>query len=136
MSILTPARVAFAIAISRGKSGAESIDIAFPDNNYSQGYKRLKAYRLIMDDDISHEIADRKAIMRQNADLGAQKIQHIIVNGKEHNALDASKFAIEQVDGRAKQTTEVTAKMVAVTYDLSGGQAPEMPEQIRQQLEG
>ena len=132
---MTPAQVAFAIAISQGKTGAEAIDAAFPHNDFSQAYKRTKAYRMIMNDDINQEIQDRQAIMRQNADLGAARIQTIIESGKEHNALEASKFSIEQVDGKAKQTTEVKASMVSVVYDLSGGTGGEIPDEIKKKLE-
>lgn len=84
---------------------------------------------------INAEIADRKAIMEANANLAAQRIQTIITDGKEHNALEASKFAIEQVDGRAVQTAHIKSEHVSVVYDLSGGQGGEIPAEVLQALE-
>lgn len=86
-------------------------------------------------DNIKTEISDRKAIMDANATLGVQKIQTIIKEGKEHNALQASIFSVEQVEGKAKQSTEVISKHTFVTYDLSGGQAGEIPQEVLDQLE-
>ena len=90
---------------------------------------------MIANDNIQAEIADRKAIMQANATLGAQRIQSIIKEGKEHNALEASKFAIEQVDGRAVQTAHIKSEHVSVVYDLSGGQGGEIPAEVLAQLE-
>lgn len=90
---------------------------------------------MIRNDNIKAEIDDRKAIMEANASLGAQRIQTIITSGKEHNALEASKFAIEQVDGKAAQTTHIKSEHVSVVYDLSGGAGGEIPAEVLAQLE-
>lgn len=86
-------------------------------------------------DGINTEIANRKAIMSANATLGAQRIQSIIKEGKEHNALQAAIFSVEQADGRAVQTQRVTSEHVSVIYDLSGGQGGEIPAEVLQALE-
>lgn len=91
---------------------------------------------MITNDNIKAEIANRKQVMQANATLGAQRIQKIITEGKEHNALQAAIFSVEQADGKAKQVTETASTHVHVTYDLSGGQGGEVPEHILKELEG
>ena len=86
-------------------------------------------------DSVKTEIANRQAIKEANATLAAQRIQKIITEGKDQHALGASIFSIEQVDGRAKQITEVHSQHTTVVYDLSGGQAGEIPPEILAQLE-
>lgn len=62
----------------------------------------------------------RRAIMEASATLGAQKIQSIIAEGEEANALRASIFAIEQMDGKATQVTETKSTGITLHVDLSG----------------
>lgn len=88
----------------------------------------------MQNDAINTEIQNRKAVMEQNATLGAQRIQRVIKEGKEHNALAASIFSVEQADGKAAQTTTVKSQHVVQVMDLSGGQAGEVPEHIKREL--
>lgn len=136
---LTPKQKAFAIAYAETDNATEAIRRAYPEmagkyKNTTSSYLRLKGYRMLTNDNVKAEIIDRKAIMQANADLASQRIQQIITEGKEHNALTASMFAIEQADGKAKQVTEVKSEHVSVIYDLSGGEAGEIPEDIKRQL--
>jgi hypothetical protein len=91
---------------------------------------------MLNNDNVKTEIANRKAVMEANANLGTQRIQEIIKGGKEHNALQASIFAIEQADGKAKQTTEVESKHVSVVYNLGGADVPQIPQEVLDALEG
>lgn len=86
-------------------------------------------------DGIKAEIENRKAVMEANATLGAQRIQQIIKEGKEHNALQAAIFSVEQADGKAVQTQTVKSEHVSVVYDLSGGQGGAIPDEVLKQLE-
>lgn len=132
---LKPTEKAFAIAYAETGKGRESIDKAFPSNEWSNEYKYLKANRMIRKDNVMAEIINRKEVMEASANLASQRLQTIITDGKEHNALMASIFAIEQADGKAKAVTEVKSSHVTVLYDLSGGNGGEIPEEIRKQLE-
>ena len=88
---LTPAQQRFAIAFARYNNTSKAIRLAFPDDSqkWSPQYIALKGYRMIRNDNVKAEIENRKAIMEANATLGAQRIQQIIKDGKEHNALQA-----------------------------------------------
>lgn len=136
---LTPAQKAFAIAYAETDNATEAVRQAYPHiaekTSPTSSYLRVKGHDLLTNPNVQREIVDRKAIMQANADLASQRIQQIITEGKEHNALQASIFAIEQADGKAKQVTEVQSAHVSVIYDLSGGTAGEIPEDIKRQLE-
>ena len=134
---LTPAQLRFVAAFVKFDNLSKAIRIAYPEQSqaWSAKYQHLKGARLMENDRINAEIANRKSIMEANANLAAQRIQTIITEGKEHNALEASKFAIEQVDGRAVQTAHVKSEHVSVIYDLSGGAGGEIPAEVLAQLE-
>ena len=145
---LTPKQKAFAIAYAETDNATEAVRRAYPElakkeaekrnggeSLINTNYLRVKGSRMLTNEHVKAEIADRKAIMQANADLASQRIQTIITEGKEHNALVASIFAIEQADGKAKQVTEVKSEHVSVIYDLSGGEAGEIPADIQAQLD-
>lgn len=140
---LTPKQKAFAIAYANTDNATEAIRQAYPEaiklnecgEEVNTRYLSLKGHRMINNDRVQAEISNRKQIMEANANLASQRIQTIITDGKEHNALMASIFAIEQADGKAKQVTEVKSEHVTVLYDLSGGAGGEIPAHIQAQLE-
>lgn len=136
-TILTPAQLRFAIAFARYNNSSKAIRLAFPDDSkhWSPEYIRLKGHRMITNDNVNAEIANRKAVMEANATLGAQRIQEIIKDGKEHNALQAAIFSVEQADGKAVQVQNIKSEHVSVIYDLSGGQGGEIPAEVLQALE-
>lgn len=135
---LTPAQKLFAIEYAKTDNATEAVRRAFPEIaekiKPTSSYLRVKGSDLLAKPNVKAEIMNRKAIMEASADLAAQRLQDIITDGREHNALEASKFVIEQIDGKAKQITEVKSQHVQVVYDLSGGQSGEIPEHIKQQL--
>lgn len=135
---LTPIQLRFIDAYVRYGNASKAIRLAYPDSykQWSDSYIGTKAGRMMQNDEVKQGIANRKAIMDVNATLGTQRIQAIIKDGKEHNALQASMFAIEQVDGKATQVVEQHTLHTMVTYDLSGGQAGEVPAEIMAQLNG
>ena len=137
MKTLTPIKQRFVEAFVRYNNASKDIRLAYPEQSkhWSQSYIGTKAHRLMNNDDIKAEISNRKSIMEQNANLGTARIQKIITEGKEHNALTASMFAIEQVDGKAQQTTHVESKHVSVVYNLGGEGVPEIPLEVLRQLE-
>ena len=134
---LSPAQLRFADAYARYDNLSKAVRLAYPEQwrEWSPGYVRVKGVRMIANDSIKAEIAGRKAIMQANATLGAQRIQQILKDGKEHNALQAAIFSVEQADGRAVQTQRVTSEHVSVVYDLSGGAGGEIPAEVLAQLE-
>ena len=134
---LTPSQLRFASAFAKYNNSSKAIRLAFPEQwqSWSDGYIGVKGHRMLTNDNVKAEMDNRKAVMEANATLGAQRIQQIIKEGKEHNALQAAIFSVEQADGKAVQTQTVKSEHVSVIYDLSGGQGGEIPQDVLDQLE-
>lgn len=133
---LDASKKAFALAIAQGKNRREAMSVAFPDlmSRSSNAYMRMKAYRLMTNEDVVTEVAVQQERLEKLGDKSISVLEDIMDVGQEHNALDASKFVYEQIHGRATQRTEVIGKFVTVVYDLSGGKAGVVPQEILDQL--
>ena len=133
---LTPATIRFINAFMIYNNASKAVRLAFPESkNWHKDYIKVKGHRMITDDNVKQEIQNRKAVMEQNANLGAARLQKIIKEGKEHNALEASKFSIEQMDGKATQLKEIKGGfVVAINYDLSGGTGGQIPQSVLDEL--
>lgn len=83
---------------------------------------------MIQNEQIEQEIVDRKAIMASNANLGAQRLQKVIKEGNDKDAVRASIFAIEQADGKATQTIEQKSNAITLNIDLSTALQGELTE--------
>lgn len=135
-SQLDSAKKAFALAIAQGKNRREAIAIAFPDllSRSSNAYMRMKAYRLMMNDDVVTEVTVQQERLAKLGDKAINTLEDLMDVGQEHNALAASQFVYEQIHGKATQRTEVVGKFVTVVYDLSGGKAGAIPQSVLDQL--
>lgn len=133
---LDSSKKAFALAIAQGKNRAEAMQIAFPDlmARSSNAYMRLKAYRLLTNDNVVTEVALQRERLEKLGDKAINTLEDLMDVGQEHNALEASKFVYEQIHGKATQRTEVVGKFVTVVYDLSGGKAGAVPQEVLDQL--
>lgn len=133
---LTAPQIRFVAAYIRYGNASKAIRIAYPveSKTWTNGYINNKAYRMVRNGEIMAEIKSRKQVMEDNANLAAHAITEIITKGKEHNKLDAAKFAIEQADGKATQLKEVRGLVVGIRYDLSGGQAGAIPQSVLDEL--
>jgi hypothetical protein len=130
------AKKAFCLAIASGKNRREAMSIAFPDlmARSSNAYMRLKAYRLLTNDDVLTEVQVQQQRLEQLGGKAINTLEDIMDVGLEHNALQASQFVYEQIHGKARQRVEIEGKFVTVTYDLSGGKAGAVPQEIIDQL--
>lgn len=133
---LDSAKQAFALAIASGKNRREAMSIAFPDlmARSSNAYIRLKAYRLLTNDNVLTEVTHQRERLEKLGDKAINTLEDLMDVGQEHNALEASKFVYEQIHGKATQRTEVVGKFVTVVYDLSGGKAGAVPQEVLDQL--
>ncbi len=133
---LDASRKAFALAIAQGKNRREAMAISFPSimSKSSNNYIRLRAYRLLTEDDVLTEVALQRERLEVLGSKSISVLEDIMDVGQEHNALEASKFVYEQIHGKATQRTEVIGKFVTVVYDLSGGKAGVVPQEILDQL--
>lgn len=133
---LDASRKAFALAIAQGKNRREAMSIAFPSimSKSSNNYIRLRAFRLLTEDNVLTEVAHQRERLEELGGKSISVLEDIMDVGQEHNALEASKFVYEQIHGKATQRTEVVGKFVTVVYDLSGGKAGAVPQEVLDQL--
>lgn len=133
-SSLTPAKKKFAQIYAETDNASEAVRAAYPAMNNSNSI-RNKGYRLLTNAHVLADINKQKERMQIVSAKAVERIESIIDNGKEHNALQASVFAYEQVHGKSRQRIEQSSSYVLVTYDLSGGEAPPVPKDILKELE-
>lgn len=126
----------FALVYAQTGNRAEAIRQSFPllMGRSSNNYMRVKAHRLLMKDNVLTEVQRQAERLQQIGGKSVQVLEDILDFGQEHNALEAAKFTYEQIHGKATQRTEVTGKFVTVVYDLSGGKAGVVPQEVLDQL--
>lgn len=125
----------FALLVAKGHTYSTAYRMAYPAKaKLKHSTIWTAANRLARKTEVSTEVEQQKARLASMTDKALSRLDLIIEHGKEHNALEASKFTVEQHLGKARQLTEVTGAMVHVTYDLSGGQAGPVPQEVIDQL--
>lgn len=135
-SKLTPAKKRFAQVYAETDNASEAVRQAYPHlvKNSTKNYIKEKGKRLVTNGYVLLEIEKQKEVMEVIAGKAVQRLEEIIDNGKEHNALTASMYAYDQVHGKATQRIHQSGTHVYVTYDLSGGKAGPVPQEILDQL--
>lgn len=90
------------------------------NHNLSRHSIGVKAHRMLNNEKTKQLLKDRQAILEASATLGAQRIQQIISSEQEANALKASIFSVEMIEGKATQRIEQQTTAVRLQIDLSG----------------
>jgi phage terminase small subunit len=132
-SNLTPAKKKFAQTYAKTDNASEAVRVAFPHLT-NQNTIKDKGHRLLTNTYVLQDIGKQKERMEAVAGKAVKRIERLIDSGREHSALQASIFAYEQVHGKAKQKIEQSSSHVIVSYDLSGGNAPPIPQEVLDQL--
>ena len=132
-SNLTPAKKKFAQVYAKTDNASEAVRVAFPHLTNPNTVKD-KGYRMLTNTYVLQDIGKQKERMQKAAGMAVERIESVIQSGKEHNALTASIFAYEQVHGKAKQKIEQHSNHVFISYDLSGGNAPPIPQSVLDEL--
>lgn len=124
---LTPAQKTFADVYAQTDSGIEAVRRAYPLLAQSSTIGTLynKAHRLLRNANILAEIADRTKLMEYNANKATLRLSQLIDTTDETVALNATKFAIEQVEGKATQRIETKSQSIQLNIDLTGEGAPQ-----------
>lgn len=135
-SKLTPAKKKFAQVYAQTDNASEAVRQAYPHlaDNSSQKTIQNKGSRLLSNAIILKDIEKQKERMEVVSAKALHRIEDIIDNGTERNALTASIYAYDQVHGKATQSILQRGTHVYVTYDLSGGTAEPIPQNILDQL--
>lgn len=133
---LTPAKKKFAQVYAQTDNASEAVRQAFPHlaKNSSQKTIQNKGSRLLSNAIVARDIEQQKKQMEAIASKAVNKIEEIIDTGNERNALTASMYTYDHVHGKATQSIRKTGSHVFISYDLSGGSAGPVPQEILDQL--
>ena len=97
------AKKKFAEAYSKTDNGVKSVDIAYPDNNYTYGSKATIANRLLKNVEVVNHIEYQRSKLERIASHAVDRIEDHVESDDDNISLNASKFVIEQVHGKAMQ---------------------------------
>ena len=136
-SKLTPAKKKFAQVYARTDNASEAVRQAYPDlvRTSTSNYIKEKGKRLVTNGYVLAEIERQKQHMEVLAGKAVQKLEDVIDNGDNHDAVRAATYVYDQVHGKATQRVKQSSAHVFVTYDLTGGEAGPVPEEVLKQLE-
>lgn len=133
---ITPAKKKFAQVYAKTDNASEAVRQAYPQLAKSSSQKTIqnKGSRLLSNAIVLADIEKQKERMEAIAGKAVQRLEDIIDNGKEHNALTASMYAYDQTHGKPRQRIHQSGQFVTVVYDLSGGKAEPIPQEILDEL--
>ena len=134
-----PAHKKFVAVLIMTNNATEAVRQAFPDlaAHSSYGYLRVKAHRMITNDNIQRLIALELVTIEGTTGRAVERLGELIQSKDGRVAFQAAKFCIEQTlgkPGRRKEPTE--PNRVHVTMDLSSGRAGDPPSEVIEQIEG
>jgi phage terminase small subunit len=98
-STLTPAKKAFAIEYAKTDNGTQSVLKAF-DNNYTPQTARVKATRLLANDNVLNEIEYQKNKLEKLASKAVDRLDNLIQSDNETIATTNIWNTIHQVQGK------------------------------------
>lgn len=133
---LTPAQKKFASVYAKTDNAAAAVRAAYPDfaGKVNEPYLYVKAHRMLRKDNIIMEIQDQKTKLQAIASKAVNRMEKLVQSDDEDIAFKSSKFAIEQVHGKATQKIEQRSAHVSVVYNLGGATAPEIPAEILEKM--
>lgn len=133
---LTPAQKKFAQVYASTDNATEAVRQAYPDlaGKTTDTTLNNKGYRMLRNAQVVNAIEDQKAKLEAIATKAVSRIGSLVTSEDEDVAFKASKFAIEQVHGKATQKIESKSAHVQVVYNLGGSNAPAIPDEIKQKM--
>ncbi len=137
---LSAEEVVFSKLVAKGVSATTAYRKAFPHkSNLKYDTIRVYACQLLTKANITTEVATTKERTARMARLAEERIEDILINDdssvKGSKVAEVAMFMYEQANGKATQKVITEGKHVLVTYDLSGGQAGPVPQEVLDQLE-
>lgn len=137
---LTAEEITFCNLVAKGISGVTAYRKAFPHKKDLK-YNTIRVYasELLAKTNILTEVATSRERQARMARLAEERIEDILINDlsdvKGSKVADVAMFMYEQANGKATQKVEHQGVFVNVQYDLSGGSAGAVPQEILDQLE-
>lgn len=136
---LSAEEIKFSHLVSKGFTYTESYRRAFPTSVKLANYTvRHKASILATRSNIITEVATTRQRSAHLARLAEDRIEEVLTEGDAHikgsRVPDVAMFMYDHANGKATIKAEVKSAHVQVIYDLSGGEAGEVPQNILDQL--
>lgn len=143
---MTPKKQAFVNAMLTTDNATQAVRIAYPElaereqQRKAEGrdypFLKVKANRLITNDYINNQLLEQRQRLTLLATKGIRRLDSIITDGKEHNALAASMYVVDQSIGKATQQIETSSRAVTLNIDLTSSisePTTEVDEQVEHQ---
>ena len=136
---LTAEEIKFASLVSKGYSGTTAYRMAFPlKKDLKYNTIRVYASELLTKPTIVTEVATSTERQARLARLAEERIEDILINDnssvKGSKVAEVAMFMYDHANGKATQRVDMKGRHVLVTYDLSGGKAGAVPQDILDQL--
>ena len=133
---LTAEEIKYSHLLAKGYPKNKAYRQAFPlQAKQSYDHIRRKAIALAEKPEIVSEVATTKQRQARLARLAEDRLEEILTEVKAGKVVsDVAMFLYDHANGKAVQKAEVKGLHVNVTYDLSGGDAGEVPKEILDQL--
>lgn len=137
---LTAEQLIFSRLVAKGYSYTTAYRKAFPlKAKLSYGHIRVLAHELATNANIITEVETTKQRTAQLVRLAEDRLEDILVNDdtnfKGSRVADVAMFMYDHGNGKATQKVEHQGVFVNVQYDLSGGNAPAIPQDVLDALE-
>ena len=101
----------------------------------TNGSVRVNVAKLLTDTSIITEIETSKARQAKLARLAEDRLEEQLVSGAMGKTTsDVAMFVYDHANGKATQKIESKGAYVSISYDLSGGNASDIPKNILDQL--
>lgn len=136
---LSAEEILFSRLMAKGYSMSRAYRLSHPAKKHLS-YSRIRrlASELAAKQHIQTEVEVSKEKSARLARLSEDRIEEVLTDGdidsKNSRVADVAMFMYEQSNGKAVQKTEVIGRHLMVQYDLSGGKAGEVPQEVLDQL--
>lgn len=139
ITVLSAEETKFAHLVAKGFSYSKAYRKAFPTAEDLAPYTiRKYASDLATNINVITEVATTRKTTARLARLAEDRIEEVLTEGDIHargsRVPDVAMFMYDHANGKATIKAEVKSAHVQVIYDLSGGQAGEVPQAILDQL--
>lgn len=136
---LSAEELTFARLVAKGVSGTTAYKRAFPEKKHlTYDTRRVYASKLLAKHDISTEVQTSKIRQARLARLAEERLEQILItdnsSDKGSKVAEVGMFMYEQANGKAVQKLEHKGVFVSVNYNLAGGEAGEVPQEVLDQL--
>ena len=136
---LSAEEISFSHLVAKGYSYTSAYRKAFPHKN-KLAYDTIRRYAsdLATKSSIQTEVQTHRETTARLARLAEDRIEDILVNDdssrKGSKVAEVAMFMYDHANGKATIKAEVKSAHVQVVYDLSGGKAGDVPQEVLDQL--